>query len=69
MRSRAQSCVNYLVSKGIPTDKITSVGKGKASPVASNDSPEGRANNRRVEIVVGGNSSGRGNGADVSTTK
>jgi len=53
-KDRAESVRAYLVSKGVPADKITSVGKGKADPVASNDTPEGRANNRRVEIVVAG---------------
>ena len=57
-KDRAESVRQYLVSKGVPSDKITSVGKGKSNPVAGNDTPEGRANNRRVEIVVagGGNS-------------
>ena len=53
-KDRAESVRAYLVSKGVPSDKITSVGKGKANPVASNDTPEGRANNRRVEIIVAG---------------
>jgi len=53
-KDRAESVRSYLVSKGVPADKITAVGKGEANPVASNDTPEGRANNRRVEIVVGG---------------
>jgi outer membrane protein OmpA-like peptidoglycan-associated protein len=53
-KDRAESVRAYLVSKGVPSDKITAVGKGKANPVASNDTPEGRANNRRVEIIVAG---------------
>jgi len=53
-KDRAESVRAYLVSKGVPADKISSVGKGEANPVASNDTPEGRANNRRVEIVVAG---------------
>ena len=53
-KDRAESVRAYLVSKGVPSEKITSVGKGEANPVASNDTPEGRANNRRVEIVVAG---------------
>jgi outer membrane protein OmpA-like peptidoglycan-associated protein len=56
-KNRAEAVRSYLVSKGIPTDKITSVGKGKANPVASNDTPDGRANNRRVEIVIAGGNS------------
>ena len=53
-KDRAEAVRAYLVSKGVPADKISSVGKGEANPVASNDTPDGRANNRRVEIVVGG---------------
>ena len=56
-KDRAESVRAYLVSKGVPSEKITSVGKGEANPVASNDTPEGRANNRRVEIVVAGGGS------------
>ena len=55
-KDRAEAVRAYLVGKGVPADKITSVGKGEASPVASNDTPEGRANNRRVEIIVAGGS-------------
>jgi outer membrane protein OmpA-like peptidoglycan-associated protein len=43
---------SYLVSRGIPADKASAAGIGKARPVADNASEEGRANNRRVEIVV-----------------
>ncbi len=64
-KDRAESVRAYLVSEGVPSDKITSVGKGKANPVASNDTPEGRANNRRVEIVVSGGGA-RGSTSDVS---
>ncbi|MEO7037871.1 MAG: OmpA family protein [Polyangiaceae bacterium] len=53
-KNRAEAVRSYLVSKGIPSDKISAVGKGKADPVASNDTADGRANNRRVEIVVSG---------------
>jgi outer membrane protein OmpA-like peptidoglycan-associated protein len=49
---RADSVRGYLVSQGVPSDKITARGYGKASPVADNTSAEGRADNRRVEIVV-----------------
>jgi outer membrane protein OmpA-like peptidoglycan-associated protein len=63
-KNRAEAVRSYLVSKGFPSDKITSVGKGKANPVASNDTPDGRANNRRVEIVIaGGNSPSTGDSA------
>jgi outer membrane protein OmpA-like peptidoglycan-associated protein len=49
---RAQSVRDYLVGKGIPQDLITAQGKGPDEPVADNGSLEGRAQNRRVEIVV-----------------
>jgi outer membrane protein OmpA-like peptidoglycan-associated protein len=49
---RARSVVTYLVSRGIPTDQIRAEGLGSTRPVADNGSPEGRANNRRVEIIV-----------------
>jgi outer membrane protein OmpA-like peptidoglycan-associated protein len=49
---RATSVRAFLVSKGIGSDKIVATGLGETRPVASNDSPEGRANNRRVELIV-----------------
>jgi outer membrane protein OmpA-like peptidoglycan-associated protein len=49
---RADSVKSYLVSEGLPAAKITTVGKGPDVPVAENSSPEGRANNRRVELIV-----------------
>ena len=51
---RAQAVREFLVAKGVPATAVTAKGLGEASPVAPNDSPEGRAKNRRVEIVVGG---------------
>ena len=51
-QKRAQSVRDYLVTKGIPGDLITAQGKGPDAPVADNNSLEGRAQNRRVEIVV-----------------
>src|SRR5450432_2404125 len=64
-KDRADAVRSYLVSKGVPSDKITSLGKGKANPVASNDTPDGRANNRRVELVIAGGNSGS-TGSDMS---
>jgi outer membrane protein OmpA-like peptidoglycan-associated protein len=49
---RADSVRDYLVSMGVPGDKIDARGFGSSSPVADNKSAEGRADNRRVEIVV-----------------
>lgn len=49
---RAQSVANYLISKGVAPERITRVvGYGESLPVASNETPIGRAQNRRVEIV------------------
>jgi UDPglucose--hexose-1-phosphate uridylyltransferase len=42
----------YLAAHGVRPDLIRAEGRGEAEPIASNDSPETRANNRRVEIIV-----------------
>lgn len=49
---RAQVVRDYLVTRGIASDRIVAQGFGPTRSVADNKSPEGRANNRRVEIVV-----------------
>ena len=49
---RAQSVRDYLVSRGIASDRVTAQGFGPTRSIADNASAEGRANNRRVEIVV-----------------
>ncbi|MEN6332575.1 MAG: OmpA family protein [Smithella sp.] len=49
---RAESVRDYIVRKGYPADRIQARGKGEGSPIADNASAEGRANNRRVEIVI-----------------
>jgi chemotaxis protein MotB len=49
---RALTVVRYLTAKGIGEDKIRAVGCGAARPVASNSTASGKAQNRRVEIVV-----------------
>lgn len=51
-RKRAESVKQFLASNGIAEDRISAEGHGESRPVATNDSAEGRANNRRVEIVV-----------------
>jgi outer membrane protein OmpA-like peptidoglycan-associated protein len=51
-QDRANAVKDYLVSQGVKPEKVRSLGRGEASPVASNETPEGRANNRRVEIVI-----------------
>jgi len=49
---RANEVVRYLVSKGINPAIISSKGRGEEHPVASNETREGRAQNRRIEVVV-----------------
>jgi outer membrane protein OmpA-like peptidoglycan-associated protein len=49
---RAQAVRDYLVTRGIAGDRIAAQGFGPTRSIADNASPEGRANNRRVEIVV-----------------
>ena len=49
---RAESVRTYLVSRGFPSEKISAKGMGPDRPVAENKTAEGRANNRRVEIVI-----------------
>ena len=49
--NRARSVMNYLVSKGIAPDRIRARGYGKERPVESNETAEGRAANRRVEVI------------------
>jgi peptidoglycan-binding protein ArfA len=50
--SRAKSVADYLVSRGLAPGQVTSNGVGSADPIAGNDTPDGRALNRRVEITV-----------------
>lgn len=51
-QDRANTVRDYLTSQGVKPEKLRAIGRGEANPVASNDTPEGRANNRRVEIVI-----------------
>jgi len=51
---RAQAVKDYLVSKGIPASKVTTIGKGESQPVATNKTKEGRQKNRRVDIEFKG---------------
>lgn len=51
-KRRAASVANYLMSKGIPDDKIMQQGIGELDPIAPNDNRIGRAKNRRVEVRI-----------------
>ena len=55
---RADSVRDFLAENGVPASSITARGFGKTQPVASNDTPEGRQRNRRVELVVNGEAIG-----------
>jgi outer membrane protein OmpA-like peptidoglycan-associated protein len=49
---RAKAVKNFLILKGVSAGRITAIGFGKTMPIASNDTPEGRKKNRRVEIEI-----------------
>jgi outer membrane protein OmpA-like peptidoglycan-associated protein len=50
--NRANAVRDYLVSRGVDSDKISAVGLGASRPLLDNRNPENRANNRRVEIII-----------------
>lgn len=49
---RASSVASILMGSGVPSGRLTAYGRGEDSPVASNLTPEGRSQNRRVEIII-----------------
>ena len=51
-RNRANAVKNWLVDRGIATDRIRTDGKGKAEPKTTNETVEGRAINRRIEFII-----------------
>lgn len=51
-KARAQAVAGFLVAQGVPANIVYSTGLGESHPLASNDTPEGRAKNRRVEIDI-----------------
>ncbi len=56
--NRADAVRDFLVGQGVPTDNISATGYGKAKPVADNSTAKGRAQNRRVQLVVSGDAIG-----------
>ncbi len=50
--NRAFAVSNVLISDGVPSSRIQSIGRGESQPVASNLNAQGKAQNRRVEIVI-----------------
>lgn len=51
-RQRAESVKNYLIGKGIDASRLTATGFGSSKPLQSNETPEGRKRNRRVELKL-----------------
>ena len=51
---RAQSVYDFLVSQGVPAERLDTKGYGMTQPVASNETAEGRQKNRRVDLVIRG---------------
>jgi chemotaxis protein MotB len=51
---RAEAVMEYLIAHGVKPDMIAAQGHGEADPIASNDTAEGRAQNRRVEVTLAG---------------
>jgi outer membrane protein OmpA-like peptidoglycan-associated protein len=62
---RGSSVRDYLVQQGMPGSSVTTKGFGKTQPVASNDTAQGRQQNRRVELVVSGDVIGTGIGTPI----
>lgn len=67
---RSDSVRDFLAEEGVPESSMTATGFGKTQPVASNDTPEGRQRNRRVELVVSGDAIGKtaASGTAISAT-
>ena len=49
---RAAAVVQYLIDRGIAGERLSAVGFGDTQPVASNDTKEGKAENRRIEFII-----------------
>jgi outer membrane protein OmpA-like peptidoglycan-associated protein len=64
---RADSVRDFLIQQGVSGSAISAKGFGKTKPIASNDTPEGRQKNRRVELVVNGESIGTGTPTAAAT--
>jgi len=60
---RAESVRSYLVDRGVAANRLSTSGKGEGTPVATNDTPTGRQQNRRVEVIISSASS-PGSGTD-----
>jgi outer membrane protein OmpA-like peptidoglycan-associated protein len=63
---RGAAVRDYLTQQGMPMSSVTAKGLGKTQPVASNDTAEGRQQNRRVELVISGELIGTAIGAPIA---
>jgi chemotaxis protein MotB len=53
-QKRADNVMQFMISQGVKPNLVSAQGFGDADPVASNDTPQGRAQNRRVELTISG---------------
>jgi chemotaxis protein MotB len=53
-QKRADNVMQFMISQGVNANRLSAQGFGDANPVASNDTPQGRAQNRRVELTISG---------------
>ncbi len=49
---RADAVMSFLIARGVHAPRVSALGKGESDPVASNQSADGRAANRRVEVII-----------------
>ncbi len=56
-QKRAEAVMQYLIAQGVKPDLISARGFGEADPIAPNDTAQGRAQNRRVEVTLAGQTS------------
>ena len=50
--ARATSVVRVMEREGIPVNQLVAISRGEGAPIASNDTPEGRAQNRRIDVRI-----------------
>jgi outer membrane protein OmpA-like peptidoglycan-associated protein len=66
---RADSVRDFLAEQGVPASAMTAKGFGKTQPIASNDTPDGRQKNRRVELVVNGAAIGNTSASNTGSSQ
>ena len=62
---RSDTVRDFLAEQGVPASSMSAKGFGKSLPVASNETPDGRQRNRRVELVVSGDAIGKSSASDA----